>query len=147
VSAGDAEPGARAVDGGDMPVAFEARDEFEAECARSVLEDSGIRSVVLPAGQAIFGFPLRAGGRTVPVRVLPDDLSRARQVLAEARWTGRSVDWDQVDVGEVPPEVARVLARSRTEAWIRRAHVALAWLVLALVAAGFVVSVVRLVRG
>jgi hypothetical protein len=81
------------------------------------------------------------------VRVLPDDLSRARQVLAEARWTGRSVDWDQVDVGEVPPEVARVLARSRTEAWIRRAHVALAWLVLALVAAGFVVSVVRLVRG
>lgn len=137
----------RAVDAGDMPVVLEARNEFEAQCARSVLEDAGIRSVLIPSGQAIFGFPLRAGGRTVPVRVLPDDLSRARQVLAEARWVGRSVDWDEVDVGEVPPEVARVLARSRSEAWIRRAMAALAWLMLALVAAGIAVTVFRALKG
>lgn len=132
-----------AVDAGDMPVAVEASSEFEAECARSVLEEAGIRSVVIPSGQPIFGFPLRAGGRTVPVRVLPDDLSRARQVLAEARWTGKSIDWDEVDVGEVPPEVARVLSRARREAWIRRASQALAWLMLALVAAGMAVSLWR----
>jgi len=134
---------ARAVDAGDMPTAYEARNEFEAQCVRGVLEDAGIRSVTVPAGQAIFGFPLRAGARGVPVRVLPDDLSRARQVIAEARWTGRSIDWDEVDVGEVPSEVARVLSRVRREAWIRRAMQALAWLMLALVAAGMVVSLWR----
>ena len=137
----------RAVDAGDMPTAYEARNEFEAQCVRGVLEDAGIRSVTVPAGQAIFGFPLRAGARGVPVRVLPDDLSRARQVIAEARWTGRSIDWDEVDVGEMPPEVARMLARSRSDRWIRRAFLAVAWVALATVILGMAVSLYRATRG
>lgn len=136
-----------AVDAGDMPVAYDARNEFEAQCVRGVLEDAGIRSVTVPAGQAIFGFPLRAGARGVPVRVLPDDLSRARQVIAEARWTGRSIDWDEVDVGEMPPEVARMLARSRGDRWMRRAFLAVAWVALATVLLGMVVSLYRAARG
>lgn len=138
---------ARAVDVGDMPTAYEARNEFEAQCVRGVLEDAGIRSVTVPAGQAIFGFPLRAGARGVPVRVLPDDLSRARQVIAEARWTGRSIDWDEVDVGEMPPEVARMLARSQSDRWIRRAFLAVAWVALATVVLGMAVSLYRAARG
>jgi hypothetical protein len=138
---------ARAVDAGDMPTAYEARNEFEAQCVRGVLEDAGIRSVTVPAGQAIFGFPLRAGARGVPVRVLPDDLSRARQVIAEARWTGRSIDWDEVDVGEMPLEVARMLARSRSDRWIRRAFLAVAWIALATVVLGMAVSLYRAARG
>jgi len=137
----------RTVDAGEMPVAYEARNEFEAQCVRSVLEDAGIRSLTLPHGQAIFGFPMRAGASGVPVRVLPDDLSRAKQVIAEARWVGRSVDWDEVDVGEMPPDVARMLARARTDAWIRRALLAVAWVALAMVACSFAVALVRSVLG
>jgi hypothetical protein len=128
----DAGPG-REIDAGAMPAAFEARSEFEAQCVRSVLEDAGIASVIPPTGQAIFGFPLRTGGNTVPVRVLPEDLSRARQVLAEARWTGKSIDWDEVDVGEVPPEVARVLRGDRAGRWIRRGILAVAWVLIAVI--------------
>lgn len=128
------------VDAGAMPTVFEARSDFEAQCVRGVLEDAGIRSVTVPTGQGIFGFPLRAGSRTVPVRVLPDDLSRARQALAEARWTGKSVDWDAVEVGEMPPEVARVMAGARTDRLVRRALAAVLWAALALVAASLVLS-------
>lgn len=108
------------MDVGGMPTVHEARSEFEAECVRSVLEDAGIGSVVPPSGQGIFGFPLRAGGASVPVRVLPEDLSRARQVLAEARWAGKSIDWDDADVGEVPPEVQGELGRAARHRRIRR---------------------------
>jgi hypothetical protein len=128
----DAGPG-REIDAGAMPAAFEARSEFEAQCVRSVLEDAGIASVIPPTGQAVFGFPLRTGGNTVPVRVLPEDLSRARQVLAEARWTGKSIDWDEVDVGEVPPEVARVLRGDRAGRWIRRGILAVAWVLISVI--------------
>jgi hypothetical protein len=135
VSAGGPDAGVpgREIDAGAMPAAFEARSEFEAQCVRSVLEDAGIASVIPPTGQAIFGFPLRTGGSTVPVRVLPEDLSRARQVLAEARWTGKSIDWDEVDVGEVPPEVARVLRGDRAGRWIRRGILAVAWVLIAVI--------------
>lgn len=131
------------LDAAAMPVAHEARNEFEAQCVRTVLEDAGIRSVVLPSGQAVFGFPLRAGGATVPVRVLPEDLTRARQAISEARWTGRSIDWDELDVGEVPPDVARILGSARRERIVRRLVLAVAWAALATVLAGVAVSLFR----
>jgi hypothetical protein len=54
-------------------------------------------------------------------------------VLAEARWTGKSIDWDEVDVGEVPPEVARVLRGDRAGRWIRRGILAVAWVLIAVI--------------
>lgn len=140
MSAGGDGAGGMAVDAGGMPTVFEARSDFEAQCVRGVLGDAGIRSVTVPTGQGIFGFPLRAGSRTVPVRVLPEDLSRARQALAEARWTGKSVDWDEVDVGEMPPEVARVMAGAAANRWARRAALAVMWAAAAVVAVGLLAS-------
>jgi len=122
-------------DPGLLPTVHLARDEFEAECVRGVLEDAGIASVVPPTGQGVFGFPLRAGGPGVPVRVLPQDLSRAREVLAEARWRGRSIDWDEVDVGDMPPEVARLMRPAGRASRIRRAAIGVALVLLALMLA------------
>lgn len=100
------------VDAGDMPTAALARSDFEAEAIRAVLADAGIRSLFIPTSTGVFGFPLGLRGEGIPVRVLPDDLSRAREVLSQARFTGRSVDWDDVDIGEMPPEVRATLERS-----------------------------------
>ena len=133
----------RIMDAGTMPVAYNARNEFEAQCVRSVLEDAGIKSVALVPGQGIFGFPLRASAPGVPVRVLPEDHSRALQVIAEARWVGRSIDWDEVDVGDVPPEVARVLDRGKSERIFARLVKSLIWIYLAAVIIGIVVPVIR----
>lgn len=119
------------LDVGAMSTVHEARSEFEAECIRSVLEDAGIASVIPPSGQGVFGFPLRAGGASVPVRVLPEDLSRARQVLAEARWAGKSIDWDDADVGEVPSEVRDELGQVGKQRRIRRVVMAVGRAVLA----------------
>ena len=130
------------LDAADMPVAHEARSEFEAQCVRSVLEEAGIRSVVLPGGQAVFGFPLRPGGG-VPVRVLPEDLTRARQAIAEARWVGRSIDWDELDVGDMPPDVARMLGRARRERLVHRLLMAIGWVALAAVVGGIAAGVWR----
>ena len=121
------------LDVGAMSTVHDARTEFEAECIRSVLEDAGIPSVVPPSGQGIFGFPLRAGGASVPVRVLPEDLSRARQVLAEARWAGKSIDWDDADVGEAPPEVLGELGRAARHRRVRRIVMAFGRAVVAVI--------------
>lgn len=136
-----------AVDVGKMPCVYEARDDFEAQCVRSVLLEAGIRSVVLSSGESIFGFPMRAGRAVVPVRVLEEDLSQAKQAISEARWTGRSVDWDEVDVGEVPPEVAQVLRRAGRERVIVRVLLVLGWLALGLVFISIGTGVVRAVLG
>lgn len=100
------------VDVGDMATVMHASTEFEAEAVRAVLADAGIRSVMVPTGSNVFGFPLGASGRGIPVRVLPDELDRARTALAQAQFVGRSVDWDDVDVGEIPPDVQRDLGHS-----------------------------------
>ena len=121
------------LDVGAMSTVHDARSEFEAECIRSVLEDAGIASVVPPSGQGVFGFPLRAAGASVPVRVLPEDLSRARQVLAEARWAGKSIDWDDADVGEVPAEVRDELGRGERHRRVRRIVMAVGRAVVAVI--------------
>lgn len=136
---GDAPP--HVLDAGALEVAFEARNEFEAQCVRALLEDVGIRSVTVPSGELVYGFPLCSGGR-IAVRVLPEDATRARQAIAEAKFVGRSIDWDELDVGEVPPEVARVLEGSRRARLVRRAFFAVAALLLAAIAVSFVVGLV-----
>ena len=135
------------MDASSMPIACEARNEFEAQCVQSVLEDAGIQSVVDPSGVAIFGFPLRAGSTVVPVRVLPEDLSRAKQMISEARWVGKSVDWDDVDVGEMPPDVIRMLSRARTDRVIGRVMMAVAWIAIATVLVSIAIGLVRSIGG
>jgi hypothetical protein len=135
------------MDASTMPIACEARNEFEAQCVQSVLEDAGIQSVIDPSGVAIFGFPLRAGSTVVPVRVLPEDLSRAKQMISEARWVGKSVDWDDVDVGEMPPDVIRMLSRARTDRVIGRVMMAVAWIAIATVLASITIGLVRSIAG
>jgi hypothetical protein len=56
---------------------------------------------------------------------------------------GRSIDWDEIDVGDVPPEVARMLGRGRSERVLARAMMAVAWIALSVVLLSFVVSLVR----
>jgi hypothetical protein len=99
------------MDAGDLSTVAFASTEFEAEALRAVLDDAGISSLFLPSGSNLFGFPLRADGGSIPVKVLPEDLSRAKEVLSRAKFIGRSVDWDDVDVGEMPPDVRSVLER------------------------------------
>ena len=146
------EPGAggdapdRVLDAGDLAVAFEARNDFEAQCVRTLLQEAGIQSVTIPSGAAIFGFPLRPGGG-IPVRVLPEDLTRARQTIAEAKFVGKSIDWDDVDVGEVPPDVARVLAGARRTRMTRRAIRPLAIVALVVIAVAMVRALVVSIAG
>ena len=64
-------------------------------------------------------------------------------MIAEARWVGRSIDWDEVDVGDVPPEVARVLDRGQSERIFARLVKSLIWIYLAAVIIGIVVPVIR----
>lgn len=137
----------RRMDSSSMPIACEARNEFEAQCVQSVLEDAGIQSIRDPSGVAIFGFPLRAGSTAVPVRVLPEDLSRARQMISEARWVGKSVDWDDVDVGEMPPDVIRMLSRARSDRVIGHVIMAVAWVAIAAVMVSIAIGLVRSISG
>lgn len=139
-----------AVDIGDLVTVFEARSEFEAETIRAVLKDAGILSVALPSGSGVFGFPLTAQGLTVPVRVLPHDYDRAREVLAHARFIGRSVDWDDADVGEMLPEVRAVLEKPRGMMWAGKAMVVLGGIVAAVlllvILGGFVMGIWKALR-
>jgi hypothetical protein len=65
--------------------------------------------------------------------VLPEDLSRARQVLAEARWSGKSIDWDDADVGEVPAEVRDELGKGERHRRVRRIVMAVGRAVVAVI--------------
>ena len=75
--------------------------------------------------------------------ITSEDLSRAKQVIAESRWVGRSVDWDEVDVGEMPPDVARIMARTRRDRWVQRAVMAVAWLALLVVVGSIALGLLR----
>ena len=140
-------PADEPMDAGAMPTAFEARSEFEAQCVRTLLEEAGISCVVVPSGTTIFGFPLRAGGPTIPVRVLPEDLSRAKQAISEAKFVGRSIDWDEVDVGEASSDVAHALSRSRRVRRRRMVVTAMVWIILLAAALSAVAALIRAVVG
>ena len=98
---------------GGLVTVAEAASEFEAQTIVAVLADSGIDAVVFPLATIPIPDPLRnrPPGR-MPVQVAADDLGRARAVLAEAKQAAAGLDWDEVDVGEPPPEVAATLVRT-----------------------------------
>ena len=110
----------------------EAASEFEAQTVIAVLAEAGIEAHVFPLAAIPIPDPLRARplGR-MPVQVAAGDLERARAALAEARESAAEIDWDEVDVGEPPPEVAAELARPRGPR--RRRMLALVLLVVAVI--------------
>jgi uncharacterized membrane protein YcjF (UPF0283 family) len=69
----------------------------------------------------------------MPVQVAAGDLARARAALAEAKDAAARLDWDSVEVGEPPPEVAAVLERPRKSRRMR-------FLVLAVLAIAVLLS-------
>lgn len=81
----------------------DAQGEFEARTIVAVLEDAGIEGHVFVLGDLGLTTSISPGGRGVPVFVRRSMVDRARQVLAESREIGASVDWDSIDVGEEPP--------------------------------------------
>jgi hypothetical protein len=92
----------------------EASSEFEAQTIVAVLAEAGIEAAVFPLATIPIPDPLRnrPAGR-MPVQVAAADLERARAALADAKDAAEQLDWNEVDVGDPPPEVAAVLDRRR----------------------------------
>jgi hypothetical protein len=99
---------------GGLVTVAEAASEFEAQTIVAVLAEAGIEAAVFPLAAIPIPDPLRnrPAGR-MPVQVAAGDLARARAALAEAKDAAARLDWDSVEVGEPPPEVAAVLERPR----------------------------------
>jgi hypothetical protein len=76
----------------------------------------------------------------VPVWVKHEDLARARQILHERDEASRTLDWDQVDVGE--REDSLPLRPVRTVPWLAKLGFALAAAILILSAVFVIVVVV-----
>lgn len=121
---------------------FEAAGEFEAQTVVAVLADAGIEAHVFPLATIPIPDALRARPAGVmPVQVARADLERARAALAAAREAAANLDWDTVELGDPPPEVAASLGRSRSRGRLRLLAIGLlalaAMIALAVVATGF----------
>jgi hypothetical protein len=57
------------------------------------------------------------------------------------------VDWDDVDVGEMPPDVIRMLSRVRSDRVIGRVIMAVAWVAIAAVMVSIAIGLVRSISG
>lgn len=119
---------------GGLVTVVEAANEFEAQTVVAVLAEAGVEAFVFPLATIPIPDPLRnrPAGR-MPVQVAAADLERAREALAEAKEAAARLDWDEVEVGDPPPEVAAALGRTRSSRRFR-------WLVLSLVAIAVLLS-------
>lgn len=120
----------------------EAASEFEAQTVVAVLADAGIEAHVFPLATIPIPDALRARpSGAMPVQVAAADLARARAALAAAREAAASLDWDAVELGDPPPEIAASLGRSRGRRRLRALALALialgAIIALAVIAASF----------
>jgi len=120
----------------------EAAGEFEAQTVVAVLAEAGIDAHVFPLATIPIPDALRARPAGIlPVQVAAADLLRARAALAAAREAAANLDWDEVEVGDPPPEVAAALGRRRGTRRMRAlvlALIAIAGLIaFAVIATGF----------
>lgn len=125
-----------------LATVVEAGSEFEAQTVVAVLADAGIEAHVFPLATIPIPNALRARPTgAMPVQVAAADLGRARAALAAAREAAANLDWDAVEVGDPPPDIAASLARSRGSRRLRTLAFALialaALIVLTFVAASF----------
>lgn len=116
----------------------EANGEFEAQTLVAILAEAGIDAHVFPLATIPIPDPFRARapGR-MPVQVAAADLERATEAIAAARESAARIDWDEVEVGDPPPEVAAALGGRRRRGRLR-------FLALAIVAIAVLVAIASL---
>ena len=82
--------------------------ELEAQSLSAILEEAGIFAVVNSSPFAVLSCAIAPGGE-VTLRVPQDQLELAKQALEISRIHAATIDWDEVDLGEMPPEVENLI--------------------------------------
>jgi hypothetical protein len=94
------------------------RNELQAQEIRLVLEEAGMPAFVFNKGG--LGLNMVDGDSrvgAVQVQVPSGRAEEARAILHSIEEASAGIDWDEVDVGEPPPEVANILeSRGMTHA-------------------------------
>ena len=82
--------------------------ELEAQSLSAILEEAGIYAVVNSSPFTVLSCAI-APGSEVTLRVPQDQLELAKQALEISRIHAATIDWDEVDLGEMPPEVENLI--------------------------------------
>jgi hypothetical protein len=82
--------------------------ELEAQSLSAILEEAGIFAVVNSSPFTVLSCAI-APGSEVTLRVPQDQLELAKQALEISRIHAATIDWDEVDLGEMPPEVENLI--------------------------------------
>lgn len=82
--------------------------ELEAQSLKAILEDDGIFAVVNSSPFTVLSCALSPGS-DVTLRVPQDQLELAKQTLEISRIHAATIDWDEVDLGEMPAEVENLI--------------------------------------
>lgn len=82
--------------------------ELEAQSLSAVLEEAGIHAVVNSSPFTVLSCAT-APGSEVALRVPQDQLELAKQALEISRIHAATIDWDEVDLGDMPPEVENLI--------------------------------------
>jgi hypothetical protein len=114
-----------------------ARSPLEVEALVAALRDHGIEAIGFNHAASV----MQSTAVPLTISVHREDFERAKATLAEIRSDASEMDWDQLDVGEVPEEVQRELSRTVVKFPRRIARVVL-FTILAVIAIGFLLRVV-----
>ena len=82
--------------------------ELEAQSLSAILEEAGIFAVVNSSPFTALSCAI-APGSEVTLRVPQDQLELAKQTLEISRIHAATIDWDEVDLGDMPPEVENLI--------------------------------------
>ena len=82
--------------------------ELEAQSLKAILEDDGIFAVVNSSPFTVLSCAISPGS-DVTLRVPQDQLELAKQTLEISRIHAATIDWDEVDLGEMPAEVENLI--------------------------------------
>ncbi len=96
-------------------------NELEAQEIRMILEEAGMPAFVFDKGG--LGLNMADGEARVgatQVQVPSGRIDEARSILESIVSDSAGIDWEQVDVGDMPPEVADVLGSRNAMHSVRR---------------------------
>ena len=115
--------------------------ELEAQSLSAVLEEAGIFAVVNSSPFSVLSCAI-APGSEVTLRVPQDQLELAKQTLEISRIHAATIDWDEVDLGEMPAEVEDLIQQREVlhgfSRFLAVAGLILAFLILLMLAVGVV---------